>query len=175
MSVQCLSFVKGIAASICYLFKLAKKISWNCAMVRCTAGQALILFRYFTQIDFWTCTGNKIDDRSHGLRTLNEAFFHWNPELLAWDDKFWGIFDKLSASILLVSPLSMFSIIQQLFLQKTKPLYPTKAVQRDTLVQQFVQKCQYYYTLSDQSIPLVTVRSNVSLLTEQLWFCIALK
>ena len=32
-----------------------------------------------------------------------------------------------------------------------------------------VQKCQLYYTLSNQSIPLVTVRSNVSLLTEQLW------
>ena len=89
MSVQYLSFEKGIAASIFYLPKLAKKISWNCAMVRCTAGQALILFRYFTQIDFWTCTGNKIDDRSHGLRTPNEAFFHWYPKLLAWSDKFW--------------------------------------------------------------------------------------
>ena len=35
----------------------------------------------------------------------------------------------------------------------------------DTLV----QKCQCYYTLSNQSIPLVTVTSVVSLLTEQLW------
>ena len=33
-----------------------------------------------------------------------------------------------------------------------------------------VQKCQFYYTLSNQSVPLVTVRSNVSLLTEQLWW-----
>ena len=32
----------------------------------------------------------------------------------------------------------------------------------------FVQKCQYYYTLSDQSVHVVTVRSNVPLLTEQL-------
>ena len=31
-----------------------------------------------------------------------------------------------------------------------------------------VQKCQYYYTLSNQSVPLVTIRLNVSLLTEQL-------
>ena len=31
-----------------------------------------------------------------------------------------------------------------------------------------LQKCQCYYTLSDQSIPLVTVTSVVSLLTEQL-------
>ena len=32
-----------------------------------------------------------------------------------------------------------------------------------------MQKCHCYYTLSDQSIPLVTVTSVVSLLTEQLW------
>ena len=30
-----------------------------------------------------------------------------------------------------------------------------------------VQKCQYYYTLLNQSIPQVTLRSNVSLQTEQ--------
>ena len=35
-----------------------------------------------------------------------------------------------------------------------------------------MQKCQCYYTLFDQSIPLVTVTSDVSLLTEQLWICI---
>ena len=32
----------------------------------------------------------------------------------------------------------------------------------------FVQKCQHYYSLLDQIIPLVTVMSVVSLLTEQL-------
>ena len=32
-----------------------------------------------------------------------------------------------------------------------------------------MQKCQCYYTLLNQSIPLVTVTSVVSLLTEQLW------
>ena len=37
-------------------------------------------------------------------------------------------------------------------------------------INKFVQKWQCYYTLSDQSIPLVTVTSVVSLLTEQLWF-----
>ena len=41
-------------------------------------------------------------------------------------------------------------------------------VTRGTLVQKFFQKCQYYYALLDQSVPLVTVRSTVSLLTEQL-------
>ena len=35
-------------------------------------------------------------------------------------------------------------------------------------INKFVQKCQCYYTFSDQSIPLVTVTSVVSLLTEQL-------
>ena len=38
------------------------------------------------------------------------------------------------------------------------------------LVNKFVHKCQCYYTLSNQSIPMVTVTSIVSLLTEQLWF-----
>ena len=33
----------------------------------------------------------------------------------------------------------------------------------------FVKKCQYYYTLLEQSVPLVTVTSVVSLLTKQLW------
>ena len=36
-------------------------------------------------------------------------------------------------------------------------------------INKFMQKCQCYYTLLDQSIPLVTVTSDVSLLTEQLW------
>ena len=35
-------------------------------------------------------------------------------------------------------------------------------------INKFGQKCQYYYTLLDQSIPLVTVTSIVSLLTIQL-------
>jgi hypothetical protein len=45
-----------------------------------------------------------------------------------WADKFWGIWGIFSQSISTnfgaVSPLSMFSINQQIFLQKTKPLYP---------------------------------------------------
>ena len=36
-------------------------------------------------------------------------------------------------------------------------------------INKFVQKCLCYYTSLDQSIPLVTVTSKVSLLTEQLW------
>ena len=38
------------------------------------------------------------------------------------------------------------------------------------IINKFVKKCQCYYTLSDQSVPLVTVMSVVSLLTKQLWF-----
>ena len=45
-----------------------------------------------------------------------------------WADKFWdiwGIFGQtISTHFGTVSPLSMFSINQPLFLQKTKPLYP---------------------------------------------------
>ena len=36
-------------------------------------------------------------------------------------------------------------------------------------IDKFAQKCQCYYTFSDQSIPLVTVTSLVSLLTEPFW------
>jgi hypothetical protein len=45
-----------------------------------------------------------------------------------WADKFWGIWGIIGQTISThfgtVSALSMFSIIQPKFLQKTKPLYP---------------------------------------------------
>jgi hypothetical protein len=45
-----------------------------------------------------------------------------------WQDKFWGIWgifgQFISTHFGTVSPLSMFSINQSLFLQKTKPLHP---------------------------------------------------
>ena len=62
-----------------------------------------------------------------GLWTPNEAFFHQNPKLLGlgqtiWPDKFWGIwgiFEQfIGTHFGTVSPLSMFSINQPLFLQK---------------------------------------------------------
>ena len=70
---------------------------------------------------------------THGLQTPNEAFFLLKSGTFGlgqtnWADKFWGIWDifgqTISTQIGTVSPLSMFSIIQPLFLQKTKPLYP---------------------------------------------------
>jgi hypothetical protein len=72
----------------------------------------------------------------HGLRTPNEAFFSLKSRTFGlgqtnWADKFWGIWGIFSQTISThfgtVSPLSMFSmfsIIQPVFLQKTKPLYP---------------------------------------------------
>ena len=73
----------------------------------------------------------------HGLRTPNEAFFHWNPDLLGLGRQigqinsgaFGVLLAELSAPILVVSSLSMFSIIQPLFLHKTEPLYPQSTSQ----------------------------------------------
>ena len=42
-----------------------------------------------------------------------------------------------------------------------------------TITNKLVQKCQYYYTFSDQRVPLVTGTSIVSLLTKQL--CLLVK
>ena len=90
---------------------------------------------------FFSFKYKKLNDKTcrtghlnHGLRTANEAFFHWNPEILGLGRQIeqinyraFGVFSaELSAPILVhtVSPFSMFSIIQPLFLQKTKLLYP---------------------------------------------------
>ena len=64
---------------------------------------------------------------SYGLRMPNEAFFHWNSKVLGLGRQIgqinfgaFGVFSaKLSAPILV---LSMFSMIQPLFLQKSKPI-----------------------------------------------------
>ena len=57
-----------------------------------------------------------------------KPFFIEIQKFWAWADKFWGIWGTFGRTISThfgtVSPLSMFSIIQPLFLQKTKPLYP---------------------------------------------------
>ena len=49
-----------------------------------------------------------------------------------WDNKFWGVWGIfgpfISTHFGTVSPLSMFSINQPLFLQKTKSLYPNPNV-----------------------------------------------
>ena len=56
-----------------------------------------------------------------------KPFFFEIQNFWAWEDKLGirGIFGQtISTSFSTVSPLPMFSIIQPLFLQKTKPLYP---------------------------------------------------
>ena len=71
-------------------------------------------------------------DPIHRLRTLNEALFSSKSQTFGlgqtiWADKFWGIqgcfCQFISTHFGTVSPLSMLSINQSLFLQKTKPLY----------------------------------------------------
>jgi hypothetical protein len=57
-----------------------------------------------------------------------KPFFIEIQNFWAWADKFLGIWcifgQTISTHFGIVSPLSMFSIIQPLFLQRTKPLYP---------------------------------------------------
>ena len=73
-----------------------------------------------------------LEQTGHGLRTANEAFLIKIPNFWAWInnlvDKFcgiWGIFGQtISTYFDTVCHLSMFSIIQPLFLQKIRSLYP---------------------------------------------------
>ena len=64
----------------------------------------------------------------HGLHTLNEAFLHRNPELLGLGKKIRKINSGAFGGGYLLpnyqQSLVHFFIIQLLFLQKTKPLYP---------------------------------------------------
>ena len=65
---------------------------------------------------------------NHTLRTPNEAFFSSKSQTFGlgqtiWADKFLGIFERfISTHFCTASPLSMFSIIQSLFLKRTKLL-----------------------------------------------------
>ena len=70
---------------------------------------------------------HKAHEEKHGLRTPNEAFFHWNLELLGLGSQIgqinswaFGVFSAELSAPILVSPLSMFSIIQLLFLKKIR-------------------------------------------------------
>ena len=71
---------------------------------------------------------------SHGLRTPNEAFFLLKSRTfglgqIIWADKFWGISGRFIITHFgTVSPLSMFFIIQPLFLQKTQPVLSTSQI-----------------------------------------------
>ena len=73
-----------------------------------------------------TMTANKDYGRTMKHFSLKSRIFGLGQTNQA--DKFWGIWgifcQTISTHFGRVSPLSMFSIIQPLFLQKTKPLYP---------------------------------------------------
>ena len=58
----------------------------------------------------------------HGLRMPNEVFFHCNAKLFGLGRRIGQ--QTISTHFETVSPLSMFSIIQPLIAQKTKPLNP---------------------------------------------------
>ena len=65
---------------------------------------------------------------NHGLRTLNEDFFHWNPELLGLSrqigqiNKFWGIWSIFGKTTVHWVPCPCFPLFKHCF-WFTKPLY----------------------------------------------------
>ena len=64
----------------------------------------------------------------HGLRTPNEAFFHWNPELLGLgiqiEQIFWGLLGIFGQTISThFGTCPCFPLFNHYFLQKTKPSF----------------------------------------------------
>ena len=78
-----------------------------------------------------------------------------------WADKIWGILgifgQTISTLFGTVSPLSMFSIIRPLFLQKTKPLYSHPIVVWSSSAQSTVPPLQFSLPL-DICISTLVVR-----------------
>ena len=72
------------------------------------------------------CTNARTTDAQWSLFSLKSRIFGLGQT--NWADKFWGISgiygQTISTHFGTVSPLSMFSIIQPLFLPQTKPWYP---------------------------------------------------
>ena len=86
------------------------------------------IFSHSTSEQFWqqyTIVSN------HGLRTPNDAFFHWNPEFLGFDRQFgqinygaFGVFlSKLSVPILVQWTPCLCFYPSTIISTKTKPLY----------------------------------------------------
>ena len=115
------------------------------------AGKTMVIF-----VNYW----QRIISRNHGLRTPNQAFFHWNSELLVLG--ILGIFGQtISTHFGILSPL--YSIIQPLFLQKTKPLqgHPGQSVIKWTNIgtssDKFEKKIWLSACSQDYSIWLMTL------------------
>jgi hypothetical protein len=78
----------------------------------------LFQIRYFSSA-FVTCT-----DYGRPMKPFFIKIPNFGLGQISWADRFWGIFGRfISTHFGTVSPLSMFSINQPLFLQKTKPFY----------------------------------------------------
>ena len=102
-------------------YSSTKLSTWpQCIVLHRTADHTLFFFSFYSS--------------GHGLRTPKESFFRWNPEILGLGRQIgqinsgtFGEFStKLSTPILVqwVLPCPCFFIIQPLFLQEIKPLYP---------------------------------------------------
>ena len=106
-----------------------KEFFWHQA--ECSQHDILSFWPYWEILDYYAVF---LHVTQHGLRTPNEAFLSSSKSQTFrlgqtnWADKFWGIFGIFSQTISTyfgtVSPLSMFSIIQPLFLQKPETSYP---------------------------------------------------
>ena len=96
-------------------FKLCIKIIWIMSL---KSAESDICVRPWTMDAQWSLFSLK--SRSSGFGQTK------------WANKFWGIWGifgwTISTHFSAVSPLSMFSIIQPLFLKKTKPLYPNSVI-----------------------------------------------
>ena len=75
------------------------------------------------------CTVRNVTDHGQPERAFFQKSWTFGLGQTFWAEFFWGIWGifgrTISTHFGTVSSLSMFSIIQPLFLQKTKPLYPT--------------------------------------------------
>ena len=102
----------------------AKKSSYFWHKVQSDSGNTSITHSSWTVV--------VLNEATHGLRTPNEVFFHWNPERLGLgkqigqiNSEAFGVFSaKPSAPIVWVPcpPFPLFNL--NIFLQKTKPLCP---------------------------------------------------
>ena len=115
-----------IIAQVCYLLSLRELHWWQDLTTNSRSNFLQILIRFFNiycDCYVWTSLWQSIVcmDYGHPMK----LFFIKIP---IWADRFWriwGIFEQfISTHFGTVSPLSMFSIKQQLFLQENQPLYP---------------------------------------------------
>ena len=109
---------KHCAFGQCSFKKIAFDIYWHWHFGLSSSFFLFFCWQQKNSKHFWKLICH-IQSPVHGLWTPNQAFFHWNPELLGlgrqigqiklWD--VWGIFSQtISTHFDTVSPLSMFFI-----------------------------------------------------------------